>query len=347
MKVLLTIGVLLLFIISGFSQNRSLNFNQIDKNVFSANSDDPATLSLMLTGSLTTEAEKVRAIFRWIAENISYYRNVPSFKKHKKRNRDNFDVYEDEPEDTSALKPLTERVALRVLKDRRTYCEGYARLFKSLCDHAGIKAEIVTGYARTDMNRIEKSFRSNHSWNAVSIDSAWYLLDVTWASGFIGTFSGEFVKRFDDYYYLTPPDEFIKHHYPDNIRWSLLESPAPLYEFRYAPFRQKSFVKYSIVDYSPSKGIIEASVGDTLRFELATAIAYNSISMAPDSLWDSAALIYSPFLAYIKPDIGKNGNKISYTYPVESDMVQWLYIMYNNDAILRYRLNVKKANAAK
>lgn len=346
MKLLLTIGLILLTV-TGFSQTRSYNFNQIDKNVFSANSDDPATLSFMLTGSLTTEGEKVRAIFRWIAENISYYRNVPSFKKHKKRGRNNFDVYDEEPEDTGALKPLTERVALKVLKDRKTYCEGYARLFKSLCDHAGIKAEIITGYARTDMNRIEKNFRSNHSWNAVRIDSAWYLLDVTWASGYITTFSGEFVKRFDDYYFLTPPEEFIKHHYPDNIGWSLLESPDPLYEFRYTPFKQKSFVKYSILDYSPSKGIIEASVGDTLRFELSTAIAYKNISMATDSLWDSAALIYSPFLAYIKPDMDKKEKKTSYIYPVESDMVQWLYIMYNNDAVLRYRLNVKKANAAR
>jgi transglutaminase/protease-like cytokinesis protein 3 len=341
-KVVLTI-FFLLFTGFVFSQNQASNFNRIDNFIQSIDSDDPATLSRLLTAPFNTEKEKVRAIFRWITENIGYYRNVSVSSRNKAAGR--YIVYEEEDDDDGELKALNERVALRVLKVRKTYCEGYARLFKSLCDHAGIVAEIITGYARTDMNRLESSFRSNHSWNAVRIDSVWHLLDVTWASGYITMFSGDFVKKYDDYYFLTDPAEFIKHHLPDDIRWTLLDDPPAPYEFRYTPFKQRSFIKYNIREYYPSKGIVQASVGDTLVFELETTVPYKNILIAPDSLWDSAAIVYSPFYAYVHPGFYLAGNKTRYVYAVESDRVKWIYLMYNNDAVLRYRLNVRTANA--
>lgn len=321
-----------------FSQDRYTDLVPIDKTVLTEKITDPAALSRLLTASCTTEKEKVTAIFHWITDHISYYR-VPAASKKRKREP----TPEEEEPDAGPLKPLTERVAIKVLQDRYTYCDGYSRLFQSLCDHAGIRSEIITGYARADMNRTEEKFRSNHSWNAVSIDSAWYLLDVTWASGYIARSTGEFVRHYDAYYFLTPPDEFIRHHYPDDLRWTLLSDPPPLYEFRYTPFRQRSFVKYDITAYSPARGIIEVNVGDTIHLELETNnnIA-KGMTIAPDSLWDSASLLISPLYTYIKPDALLPGNKVSYSFRVDSDAVGWLHVMYNDDAVLRYRLNVKK-----
>lgn len=322
-----------------FSQDRlsSLNFNDIDHKVQFIDSDDPAALSQQLTAFCHTDREKVRSIFSWITGHISYYKPTP--KKAKRRSVDA--MYEEEDDDTGALKPVTERIAIKVLKDRKTHCEGYARLFKSLCDHAGIRAEIITGYARTDMNRMESKFRTNHSWNAVYFDSAWHLLDATWASGYTTTFSGDFVKYYNEYYFLSPPEDFIRHHYPDDLRWSLMADPPALDEFRRTPFRQRSFIKYGITDFYPSRGIIEASVGDTINIELETLTGlYRPI--APDSLWDSATLLVTPACAYIQPDAPLSGRKVHYSFPVDSDKVEWLHIMYNNDAVLRYRLNIKE-----
>ena len=304
---------------------------------------DPGLLSHLLTSPYNTEKEKIRSIFLWITDNISYYLG-PS-RIAVSRNKGKRAMAEDDfLPDTGALQSLTERVAIKVLEDRRTYCDGYARLFKSLCDHASIRSEIITGYARTDASRAEEKFRSNHSWNAVYVDSSWQLLDVTWASGYISSGSKDFVKHFDDYYYLTAPDEFIRHHYPDDLRWTLLKNPPPLYEFHYTPFRQRSYVKYDITDYYPSRGIIEARLGDTVRLELETNNFYLNRSIAPDSLWDSASLVMTPFYAYVKPEPKRKGNKVFYNFPVNSDAVEWLLIMYNNDAVLRYKLNVKKEN---
>jgi transglutaminase/protease-like cytokinesis protein 3 len=144
-------------------------------------------------------------------------------------------VYDD-ANDTGALKPLNERVAEGVLRKRVAFCDGYARLFKTLCDYAGITSELITGYAKTsNRKRTDYSFRSNHRWNAVMIDSTWKLLDATWASGYISSGSNDFVRRFDDKYFLSPPEEFIKDHYPEDTRWTLLPSPPSFKDYLNAP----------------------------------------------------------------------------------------------------------------
>ncbi|HEX7847283.1 MAG TPA: transglutaminase domain-containing protein [Chitinophagaceae bacterium] len=339
MKVLLTIWLLLL-LIEVHSQNRTADFSYIDRKVQSIDGTDPEILSQQLTTPYQTEIEKVRAIFRWITEHIAYFkREPPNRKKQKKLVPYDFDypiVY-----DTGALQPLTERAALKVLHDKKAVCEGYARLFKSLCDHAGIRSEIITGFARTDPSIVQARFRSNHSWNAVRIDSAWYLLDVTWASGVIIFPTGEFLKYYDDYYFLTPPDKFIKHHYPDDLHWALLDELPAMNEFRQTPYRQRSFVKYPIINFSPATGLIEASIGDTLRFELETEPGQRNWTISSDSLWDGIDQ-RNPMFAYLQPMSSGSSNKQYYLFPVVSEDIQWLHLMYNNDAVLRYRLKIKK-----
>src|SRR5687768_13425215 len=92
---LLTAGIV-------YSQDHHTNFSAIDRKVLYVDSNDPVELSHLLTDSCHSEREKVRAIFRWITEHISYYRYVP--KKGKKRS---FEVYPDNDmyvPDTNALK---------------------------------------------------------------------------------------------------------------------------------------------------------------------------------------------------------------------------------------------------
>ena len=323
-----------------FSQSRPADFSYIDHRIKSIRGTDPEELSKKLTSEYKTDLEKVRAIFRWITENISYYKQpIPSKRKQKKKAGYSFPGPEEL--DTSALKPLSDRVAEKVLKDKRGVCEGYARLFKSLCDHAGIRSEIITGYARNEPTIAISRFRSNHSWNAVKIDSTWYLLDVTWASGLTIFPTGEFLKYFDDYYFLTPPDKFIKHHYPDDLRWSLLSDLPLMSEFRQGPYFQRSFVKYPIIDFYPASGVIEASIGDTIRLELETEFVDRKWDIAPDSLWDGIDKT-NPIYAFVEPQQANTGSKMVYYYPVKTESIQWIHVMFNNDAVLRYRINIKK-----
>ncbi len=304
--------------------------------------EDPAMLAKQLTDSHKTELGKVTAIFNWITQTISYKTNTGKKKIIGSSTRRNFN---EEVEDNSPLKPLNERVAETVLKKRVAVCDGYARLFTLLCDFAGIRSEIIAGYAKTNSSQPSKRFQVNHYWNAVMIDTQWHLLDVTWASGYLSARGDEFIRELNNNYFLTPPEIFIRDHYPDDARWTLLPDSKTPEEFRQSPFKQKSFVKYHITSFFPSVGVIEAFVGDTIRLRVETASTEKGRQVCPDLLIDSAIFSHSPTWVFLRPDIPEKTtlhNFHDYVYPVASPSIEWLYLVYNDDLVLRYRINIKK-----
>jgi transglutaminase/protease-like cytokinesis protein 3 len=299
----------------------------------------PDSLSKLLVEGCTTDLQKVRAIFSWITQHISYNTSVFSSKRQVSSPK-----YVSEPEDTSEWKSANEMTARKVLNKRTALCDGYAKLFKVLCDYAGLRSEVITGYARGFRGGGDR-FRSNHSWNAVLIDSVWKLLDVTWASGFIN-YADQFVQQLDETYFLTPPQQFIYDHYPEDLHWTLMDNPPTISEFRRTPYKCKSFSKYSIGSYAPSNGIIEADIGDTVQIELDVKNLIKDKAIAPDPFFDSSIIDHTPYSIFLAPS-DTLGNKIIYRHPVVSSAVSWVNVMYNGDMVLRYRLNVKEAVAVK
>lgn len=47
--------------------------------------------------------------------------------------------------------------------------------------------------------------------------------------------------RFDDFYFLTDPDEFVHSHFPDEKKWQLLDVPISLEEFERKVFKTSAF----------------------------------------------------------------------------------------------------------
>jgi transglutaminase/protease-like cytokinesis protein 3 len=296
---------------------------------------NPALLAKNLTEPYTSDKEKVRSIFFWITDNISYRTSA------HKSSANNFNKkYKEVPEQEMDSLSLNERIACSVLQQREAVCDGYARLFKTLCDYAGIRSEIISGYARNNANNISHTFHSNHSWNAVYVDSAWQLLDVTWASGYFMYNSNEFIKHFDGSYYLTPPKQFGEDHYPEDLQWTLQPQPLVLQEFYYSPFKFSSFLKYEINSFAPQSGLISASVGDTLHFKIKLKGDKNYKTLAPDGLYDSS-MVLPPSIAILKPEMDGNATEVSFIYIVNSAEVEWLQLVYNNDFVLRYKLSIK------
>lgn len=329
MKILSTILLFLSFITT-YSQNWSGDIHEIDRKVRFIPGITTDSLANELSALGNSDFEKVRAIFRWITENIEY--NTKIFNRNKKKPFGN--IYEDADDSSTTLKPLNERVAAKVLKRKIAVCDGYTRLFKTLCDHAGIRSEIITGYART--NRSGSRFGVNHTWNAVYLDSSWHLLDVTWASGFI-SYSDEFIRRYDDYYFLTPPQLFIRDHYPEDLKWTLLSNPPAFREFYNGPFRYSAFIKSGITSYMPVKGIIEAAVGDTIKIELMARSIAKNFFVTNEPVADSVTIVSQPVTSI--------GEKISYNYPITSLGKEWLYVYYNDEVVMRYKLQEKKQKA--
>ncbi|MEQ1676292.1 MAG: transglutaminase domain-containing protein [Chitinophagaceae bacterium] len=308
--------------------------------------EDPATLAQKITASCTSEKQKVTAIFKWITENIAYRTHVSTRVRSIGKQSAKYAKEQNDEADTGALKPLSVRVSETVLQKREAVCEGYSRLFTTLCEFAGIRSEIIIGYARPSANKPVSRFGVNHYWNAVLIGGDWKLLDVTWSSGYISSRGGEFIREYDPAYFLTSPDDFIKDHYPDDIRWTLLPASRLPGEFFRSPFRQKSFNKYSIASYYPTSGIIEAAIGDTIRLELATTDADRDKVIAPDLLVDSTIFSHSDSWIFLKPAKETEDqpfqNRHSYAFAVTKPGIEWLYLMYNDDMVLRYKVNVRQ-----
>lgn len=334
------VGILLLLVTNlSVAQTKRVSFAEIDWRAQFVEAPTMDSLSRALTQPYATDLEKVRSIFRWITGHIAYKVRGPLYMRRPAP------VYVEEPDDTaSVLKPLNERVALTVFRRREAVCDGYAKLFKTLCDYAGLRSEIINGYARTNFGQAGKSFLSNHSWNAVYIDSAWHLLDATWAAGVVSWSGDEFVRRYDDFYFMTPPGQFIRDHYPDELKWTLLDHPPAYREYNHTPYKSSQFVKNRIKTFSPSRGVIEAAVGDEVTIVLnRTDIDTNREE--PDPLYADTLLAQAGKLVNLHPEV--SGPKLTYRFPVTSDAVEWINIIYRNELVMRYRLDILRPDTDK
>lgn len=144
-----------------------------------------------------SEKEKARFIYRWITNNISY-------------DVDGFRLLE--------IGKSKQRIK-KVLQSKKAVCQGYSNLFEALATKLNLKSWTILGYGKTHVG----GNMDYHAWNGVQIDSKWYLLDATWASGYIQ--DGNFIKFLNDNFFLSPPSEFVKNHLPLDPIWQLSEYP--------------------------------------------------------------------------------------------------------------------------
>src|SRR5689334_25428429 len=103
-----------------FSQHKTVSFSSIDSRAEDVDASSPDTLACLLTLPYTTELEKVRSIFHWITEHISY--NTIHYQRAAAYTNDNIEA--DYDADT-VFKSLDERVARITLRRRYALCDGY------------------------------------------------------------------------------------------------------------------------------------------------------------------------------------------------------------------------------
>lgn len=82
---------------------------------------------------------------------------------------------------------------------------------------------------------------NHHTWNVVLVDGIWRLVDVRFARRPTQTSSGELSYEVDSHYFLTHPVLFIYTHYPDDVRWQLLEQQVSEEEFCNMPIMTPHF----------------------------------------------------------------------------------------------------------
>lgn len=156
-----------------------------------------------LTSSLETDEEKARALYIWIANNISYDVDYP------------FEQFDS-----------AEQLIDEVLEERSGVCQHYSELFLAMSKSVGLDSYLISGYTKDAYDKIASS---SHAWNAVKIDSSFYLIDVTWGAGYLD--NGEFTRLFNEDYFLVAPENFIEDHMPFDPMWQLTSNPVSYLSF--------------------------------------------------------------------------------------------------------------------
>ncbi len=246
--------------------------------------DNLPGLAHKLTSQLTTDAERFRAIYKWVCNNIAndyrlYEKNMR--KRHRFKN------------DSIKLKNWNERFRKlsfkTLLEDKRTICTGYAYLVKELSKLANINCEIVNGYGKTSTTPVDRLNVPNHSWNAVELNGKWYLCDPTWASG-IPNASNFFEFNYNDGFFLADPKLFAVNHYPVDSTWFLLDSNPPTFkDFLDAPIIYgKTYTNLSAY-YEPTKMHNELKKNETVTFkcQLLKTVATKDVTLLVDNGNDS------------------------------------------------------------
>ncbi|KAK2826727.1 hypothetical protein Q5P01_020941 [Channa striata] len=202
-------------------------FHRVDSHVIRAGAElkekcvyDVKAIVQTITQGARNELEKLRAIWVWLCHNIEY--------------------------DVSGYLGRSEKLhsAEEVIAAGRGVCCGYSNLCTEMCREMGIECQEVPGHSKGVGYRHGQSLKnvkSDHLWNAVLLGGQWFLLDACWGAGRVDMDHECFVKRFDDFYFLTDPEEFIDSHFPDEEKWQLLDTPIPLEEFERRVFKTSAF----------------------------------------------------------------------------------------------------------
>jgi hypothetical protein len=208
-------------------------------------------LARHLTSNARNDREKARAIFRWLTANIEYD-TVGFFRG-----------------DYGNLTPEG------VLHSRKAVCSGYAQLFASLAEIAGLEVRKISGYSKGYGYSQGDSLptQSNHAWNAVKIEGRWHLLDATWGAGYLNA-QGRFVRQLENHYFLTDPQQFIYDHLPEETPWQLLERSVSPQEYRELVHMRPAAFRSGMKAKSHRKGTFAAKGEALLTFSASTSALF-------------------------------------------------------------------------
>jgi hypothetical protein len=264
------------------------------------------SLAGWLTAPCRSDEEKARALYRWITQNIEY--------------------------DVNALLsggPMSGN-AEDALRTRRGVCEGYAGLFMELAKAAGLKAARISGFAKGYGYAAGQPLGKvpNHSWNAVSINGRWKLMDCTWGAGFIGD-DRKFHRAFDNHFFFTPPQEFIFDHLPEQEEWQLLDHPLSRGEYERAVHVKPVFFNLGLTLGENTEGTMTARGEIVIRLGASRPVAgIAAIFKGVKSIDDRYAFVQNESNALVvrvtPPDTGTHTLRLFARSPGDTGTYVWI-----------------------
>ena len=225
----------------------SQDFSTVDATVASYphSITDVNQLAQLIKKDFTSENDKARAIYSWIAQNVQFD-DVQSGKAAF--------TYKTEQERVQKEKKYKAEIIAKALKDNKATSRGYTELFEKLCNEVGIECVSIVGFLKASPQDIGKSpVTVNHSWNAVKIKGEWRFADATLGAG-IMVGPGQFRANFNDGYFFTAPDKFFLNHYPNDEKWLLTKKTKE--EFINLPLYYGEYIKADYTIIEPSAAVV-------------------------------------------------------------------------------------------
>jgi Transglutaminase-like superfamily len=304
---------LLFFSVTLSAQGGNDRFKVVDEYVQSLGRLDTlnaGTISHILTKKFAENTDKVRAIFYWIANNISI-----DVKMAKKGSNEKM-VSED------------------VLKTRKANANGYSTLFQDMCSVAKIRCLTVDGYIKKtveDINNVPDEF--NHTWAVIQLGQspdAWYYVDPEWGSGYVDDKGTTFTKKFDDRYFFANKLLFNLQHFPDNMAWQLGNTgPKSAKDFFAQPIVKRDAVEFNVSSFLPAEGFIKANIKKAVVFNLKvpanTKIDIVALQIGTDKKSRTKTVDYTI----------KNG-VVSFSYKFDEEDSYPVTVLINNKPVLGY-----------
>ncbi len=199
-----------------------------------------AAIVKALTGKAANEAQKVRAIYMWVAKNIAY---------------------------DCARRSHPERVnntASYVLKSRIATSEGFAGMVSEMCRMCYLRCETVRGVARWEPHQIgDPGNELPAAWNVVQIGVRKYVID---AGAGAGDCEGKtFSPGLTDAWFLTQRRLFVLNHFPADKKMQLLDTPVERRAFFNAPVVYKLAPVMGLYTQPGQRGLLKGREGDSVQ----------------------------------------------------------------------------------
>jgi hypothetical protein len=309
-----------LLILAGFNlsaQTNGRDFTRIDayvKTLGPLQNMSMGTINNVVSNKFTDKMDKARAIYYWVANNITY---------DVKANRSN---------NTAKNTPA------EVLKTRKAVGIGFASLFQDMCSSADIRCLTVDGFVKYNAGQIgEKDQEINHSWAVVQLGQSpedWYYVDPAFGSGYLNADMKEFTKFYTDAYFFTEKATFNLQHFPDNEAWKLGSAPKNKKDFFDMPVIKTGAIEYEIKKCSPSDGKIKATVNKAVKFSFTVKSTENiykvELGMGEKKKYKLEEIQYS-----------NSATTLSFTYKFEDANSYPVIVFVNGKEFAQYYVEVE------
>ena len=232
------------------------NFDALDSLAMTFQKDSFPThnaLAMALVKNCSTDRDKARMIFTWIAKTVRY-----DWHKYLTGDKTFAIPY------GKTLDEKQKEFAAKTYRGSKGICMDYSLLFREMCQSVGVECLYIEGQTRHASGFFRKW--ESHAWNAVKIDDKWQLIDVTWASGYIN--GGQFHRKFSDGYFFTPPELFVLDHFPNEEKWQLLAQAVDKQSFKSQPTINYALGDWAISAFEPKNGKLVATANGAQQIRL-------------------------------------------------------------------------------